>query len=53
MLLASAIFLLTLILVIWQPRGLGIGWSAVFGAVLWLLSAVVHRRFGFCSDIAQ
>ncbi|WP_139811398.1 ArsB/NhaD family transporter, partial [Escherichia coli] len=28
MLLAGAIFLFTLVLVIWQPRGLGIGWSA-------------------------
>ena len=32
--LALLIFLATLVLVIWQPRGLGIGWSAVAGAVL-------------------
>jgi arsenical pump membrane protein len=30
------------VLVIWQPRGLGIGWSAVLGAVVALLSGIVH-----------
>ena len=42
MLAALLIFLVTIILVIWQPRGLGIGWSAILGAMLALLSGVVH-----------
>lgn len=40
--LAVAIFILTIVLVIWQPRGLGIGWSACLGALLALLAGVVH-----------
>jgi arsenical pump membrane protein len=39
---ASLIFLATLLLVIWQPRGLGIGWSASAGAAAALLSGVIH-----------
>ena len=42
MLAALLIFLVTIILVIWQPRGLSIGWSAMLGAALALLSGVVH-----------
>jgi arsenical pump membrane protein len=41
-LIASAIFVATLILVIWQPRGLGIGWSAAAGAVVALLAGVIQ-----------
>ena len=42
MLTALLIFVFTLILVIWQPRGLGIGWSASLGAALALLTGAVQ-----------
>lgn len=42
MLTALLIFVVTIVLVIWQPKGLGIGWSAGLGAALALISGVVH-----------
>ncbi len=42
MLLALAIFMATIVLVIWQPRGLGIGWSASAGAAIALLTGVIQ-----------
>jgi arsenical pump membrane protein len=41
-LLALSIFLLTLALVVWQPRGLPVGWSALGGAAAALALGVVH-----------
>ena len=41
MLAALLIFVATITLVIWQPKGLGVGWSASFGALLALLTGVV------------
>ncbi|KMS57758.1 arsenic transporter [Sphingobium cupriresistens] len=41
MILALSIFVATIALVIWQPRGLGIGWSALGGAAVALLVGVV------------
>lgn len=38
---AFAVFAVTLLFVIWQPRGLSIGWSATGGALLALLLGVV------------
>ncbi|MGE8150214.1 arsenic transporter [Pseudomonas vancouverensis] len=41
MLIALSIFLFTMVLVIWQPKGLGVGWSAALGAIVALLAGVV------------
>ena len=41
MLVAIAIFLFTIVLVIWQPKGLGVGWSAALGAIIALAAGAV------------
>ncbi|MGC8118615.1 arsenic transporter [Metapseudomonas otitidis] len=44
MLIALAVFLFTLLLVIWQPRGLGVGWSASLGALIALAVGAVSLQ---------
>ena len=41
MLIAAGVFVVTLVLVIWQPKGLGVGWSASLGAILALAAGAV------------
>jgi len=46
--IAALIFLVTLVLVIWRPGNLGIGWSASLGALLALLTGAVTM-----ADVAE
>ncbi|QZI68379.1 arsenic transporter [Pseudomonas protegens] len=41
---AIAVFVFTLVLVIWQPKGLGVGWSASIGALIALALGAVSLQ---------
>jgi arsenical pump membrane protein len=44
MLVAATVFVFTLIFVIWQPKGLGVGWSAAIGAIIALSVGAVSLQ---------
>ncbi|MNI11311.1 arsenic transporter [Pseudomonas sp. S2_C03] len=44
MFIAVAVFVFTLVLVIWQPKGLGVGWSATLGALIALALGAVSLQ---------
>ncbi|MGY4638306.1 arsenic transporter [Pseudomonas sp. TE24901] len=44
MFVAVAVFVFTLVLVIWQPKGLGVGWSATVGALIALAVGAVSLQ---------
>lgn len=44
MLIAVAVFVFTLVLVIWQPKNLGVGWSATIGALIALAVGAVSLQ---------
>ena len=52
MLLASSIFLITLVFIIWQPKGLQIGTTAIIGAIVaYALGVVVYDDLFVVFDI--